>query len=262
MRISEAARYLGVSPETLRVLEKKGVLKPTFKTPGGHRRYSFDDIEKIGEIVVRETKPFFVDEDGATKIVAMWLKKKGFDVRTSRYRGPDIVAESANEKWVVEIKGDQESDIGLAVAADMAVGQILRRMEEYGDGYKYFIAAPTRVIARLPSNVMGHGIGVLLITEEGVEPLSEGSLNSIREVRSIAGGRNVVATKLGDMEYEFLQKLRRRIGAETDGEALRWAVQFTKWMTETRFISIPSPEVVERIYSAMREAAEEKEVNE
>ena len=33
-----AARF-GVSPETLRVWEQKGLMPPSRRTPGGHRRY-------------------------------------------------------------------------------------------------------------------------------------------------------------------------------------------------------------------------------
>ena len=37
--VSDAAHYLGISPETLRRWDQKGILKP-FRTKGGQRRYS------------------------------------------------------------------------------------------------------------------------------------------------------------------------------------------------------------------------------
>jgi putative resolvase len=46
LSISEAARYLGVFPLTLRNWEKKGMLK-AFRTLGGHRRFKKSELDKI-----------------------------------------------------------------------------------------------------------------------------------------------------------------------------------------------------------------------
>ncbi|MDD5347946.1 MAG: helix-turn-helix domain-containing protein [Candidatus Omnitrophica bacterium] len=46
MTISEAARFVGVLPLTLRNWEKKGMLRP-FRTLGGHRRFRKSDLERI-----------------------------------------------------------------------------------------------------------------------------------------------------------------------------------------------------------------------
>jgi len=46
LSIGEAARLLGVSPETLRNWHKKNLLQP-YVTPGGHRRYAKADIENL-----------------------------------------------------------------------------------------------------------------------------------------------------------------------------------------------------------------------
>ncbi|KKW26499.1 MAG: resolvase [candidate division Kazan bacterium GW2011_GWB1_52_7] len=44
--VSDAARYLGVSPETLRRWDQKGILKP-FRTKGGQRRYSLSILKSF-----------------------------------------------------------------------------------------------------------------------------------------------------------------------------------------------------------------------
>jgi len=44
--ISQAARYLGVFPLTLRNWQNKGMIKG-FKTLGGHRRFKKSDLDKI-----------------------------------------------------------------------------------------------------------------------------------------------------------------------------------------------------------------------
>ena len=47
--ISVAAELAGVHPQTLRIYERKGLIEP-FRTPGGTRRYSDEDLERLGLI--------------------------------------------------------------------------------------------------------------------------------------------------------------------------------------------------------------------
>jgi excisionase family DNA binding protein len=44
--ISEAAKYLGVTPLTLRNWDKKAKIR-VFRTPGGHRRFRKSDLDVI-----------------------------------------------------------------------------------------------------------------------------------------------------------------------------------------------------------------------
>lgn len=48
LKAREAARYLGVSLNTLYRMEQKGHLSP-FRTPGGHRRYSLEMLDRYLE---------------------------------------------------------------------------------------------------------------------------------------------------------------------------------------------------------------------
>lgn len=47
LRISEAANILSVSPWTLRIWDKKGILKPVRMGTRRDRRYKREDIQKI-----------------------------------------------------------------------------------------------------------------------------------------------------------------------------------------------------------------------
>jgi MerR family transcriptional regulator/heat shock protein HspR len=47
--ISVAAELAGMHPQTLRIYERKGLIDP-YRTPGGTRRYSQDDIERLALI--------------------------------------------------------------------------------------------------------------------------------------------------------------------------------------------------------------------
>lgn len=44
MTISQAARHLGVSSFLMKRWEAEGLLKPSARTPGGHRRYTEEDL--------------------------------------------------------------------------------------------------------------------------------------------------------------------------------------------------------------------------
>lgn len=47
--ISVAAEMAGVHPQTLRIYEREGLVDPA-RSPGGSRRYSMDDLERLREI--------------------------------------------------------------------------------------------------------------------------------------------------------------------------------------------------------------------
>jgi MerR family transcriptional regulator/heat shock protein HspR len=48
--ISVAAELTGVHPQTLRIYEREGLLDPA-RSPGGTRRYSTDDIDRLHQII-------------------------------------------------------------------------------------------------------------------------------------------------------------------------------------------------------------------
>jgi MerR family transcriptional regulator/heat shock protein HspR len=47
--ISVAAELAGVHPQTLRIYERRGLIQP-YRTPGGTRRYSQEDIDRLALI--------------------------------------------------------------------------------------------------------------------------------------------------------------------------------------------------------------------
>lgn len=48
--ISVAADLTGLHPQTLRIYEREGLVEPA-RSPGGTRRYSSDDIDRLHEIM-------------------------------------------------------------------------------------------------------------------------------------------------------------------------------------------------------------------
>lgn len=53
LSIGKAAKYLGVSAQTLRRWDEDGTFKATFRSPGDHRYYSLSDLEKKTKGVFR-----------------------------------------------------------------------------------------------------------------------------------------------------------------------------------------------------------------
>jgi MerR family transcriptional regulator/heat shock protein HspR len=66
--ISVAAELAGMHPQTLRIYERKGLLEP-FRTPGGTRRYSQDDIERLQ--LIQELTSQGLNLEGVRRVLAL-----------------------------------------------------------------------------------------------------------------------------------------------------------------------------------------------
>ena len=66
--ISVAAELVGMHPQTLRIYERKGLIEP-YRTPGGTRRYSEADLERLAAI--QELTEAGVGLEGVRRILAL-----------------------------------------------------------------------------------------------------------------------------------------------------------------------------------------------
>lgn len=66
--ISVAAELAGVHPQTLRIYERKGLIEP-YRTPGGTRRYSDEDLERLG--LIQELTSAGVNLEGVRRIIEL-----------------------------------------------------------------------------------------------------------------------------------------------------------------------------------------------
>ena len=66
--ISVAAELAGVHPQTLRIYERKGLIEP-YRTPGGTRRYSNEDLERLG--LIQKLTSAGVNLEGVRRILAL-----------------------------------------------------------------------------------------------------------------------------------------------------------------------------------------------
>ncbi|MCL1601343.1 MAG: MerR family transcriptional regulator [Actinomycetia bacterium] len=66
--ISVAAELVGMHPQTLRVYERRGLLDP-YRTPGGTRRYSQEDLDRL--LLIRDLSNAGVNLEGIKQILAL-----------------------------------------------------------------------------------------------------------------------------------------------------------------------------------------------
>ncbi|HVR31181.1 MAG TPA: helix-turn-helix transcriptional regulator [Acidimicrobiia bacterium] len=69
--ISVAAELAGMHPQTLRIYERKGLIDP-YRTPGGTRRYSQDDIERLA--LIQEMTEQGLNLAGVQKVMELQLE--------------------------------------------------------------------------------------------------------------------------------------------------------------------------------------------
>ena len=81
--ISVAAELAGVHPQTLRIYERRGLISPP-RTPGGTRRYSEDDLERLG--MIQELTADGVNLEGVRRIMEMRIEMERLQKQVARLR--------------------------------------------------------------------------------------------------------------------------------------------------------------------------------
>ncbi len=91
--ISVAAELAGVHPQTLRIYERKGLLRPE-RTDGGSRRYSQADIERLQRI--QELTAEGLNLAGVTRVLELeWrIAQLEGELNRTRYEAAETVADT------------------------------------------------------------------------------------------------------------------------------------------------------------------------
>ncbi len=92
--ISVAAEMAGMHPQTLRIYERKGLIEP-YRTPGGTRRYSASDIERL--TLIQELTNRGLNLEGVRQVLD--LKN---EVETLRGMVDELHAEIRNQQRDLE----------------------------------------------------------------------------------------------------------------------------------------------------------------
>jgi MerR family transcriptional regulator, heat shock protein HspR len=81
--ISVAAELAGVHPQTLRIYERKGLLEPA-RTQGGSRRYSEEDLHRLGRIA--ELTEAGLNLAGVKRVLALEAELERVQLELQRVR--------------------------------------------------------------------------------------------------------------------------------------------------------------------------------
>lgn len=81
--ISVAAELSGMHPQTLRIYERKGLIEP-YRTPGGTRRYSEEDLERLG--LIQELTSVGVNLEGVRRILELREDNRRLRAQVDRLR--------------------------------------------------------------------------------------------------------------------------------------------------------------------------------
>jgi MerR family transcriptional regulator, heat shock protein HspR len=92
--ISVAAELSGMHPQTLRIYERKGLIDP-FRTPGGTRRYSQEDIERLQ--LIQEMTAEGMNLEGVRRVLALQEENRRLKKKLDRLRDKVEEMEEAAE---------------------------------------------------------------------------------------------------------------------------------------------------------------------
>jgi len=104
IRISDAATRVGVSARTLRYYEELGLLTPSLYTAGGERRYTLDDLARLGRILelrevlgmnLDEIREFLTLETRLDEVKATYRANKGDTTKKARAVQKAMLQEAA-----------------------------------------------------------------------------------------------------------------------------------------------------------------------
>jgi len=108
--ISVAAELAGMHPQTLRIYERKGLIDP-YRTPGGTRRYSQDDIERL--TLIQELTSQGLNLEGVKQVLDLQTEVQRLRSDVADLRAAVEETRRAAERQAVEIHQSYRREIVL-----------------------------------------------------------------------------------------------------------------------------------------------------
>ena len=118
--ISVAAELAGMHPQTLRIYERKGLLDP-FRTPGGTRRYSQEDIEQLQ--LIQELTSQGLNLEGVKRVLSLQEENRRLKKKLDRLRDKVEEIEEASEKRLEDLERSFRHEIVLRSQVRPMYGQ-------------------------------------------------------------------------------------------------------------------------------------------
>ncbi len=121
--ISVAAELAGMHPQTLRIYERKGLIDP-FRTPGGTRRYSQDDIERLQ--LIQELTSEGLNLEGVRRVLNLQEENRQLKRKLSRLRDKLDDMEEEVERRIEDVARSHRREIVLRSQVANILGQVKR----------------------------------------------------------------------------------------------------------------------------------------
>ncbi len=117
--ISVAAELAGMHPQTLRIYERKGLLEPA-RTPGGTRRYSQEDIERLQ--LIQELTSQGLNLEGVRRVLALQEENRTLKRKVDKLRDKVEDLEEEMERTVEAVHRSYRHDIVLRSQLRSVIG--------------------------------------------------------------------------------------------------------------------------------------------
>ena len=118
--ISVAAELAGMHPQTLRIYERKGLLYP-FRTPGGTRRYSQEDIEQLQ--LIQELTSQGLNLEGVKRVLSLQEENRRLRKKLDRLRDKLDEMEEESERRLEDLSRSFRHEIVLRSQVRPMYGQ-------------------------------------------------------------------------------------------------------------------------------------------
>ncbi len=106
--ISVAAELAGVHPQTLRIYERRGLLRP-YRTPGGTRRYSQEDLDRLA--LIQELTEQGLNLEGVKKVLELRERVNRLERELGAVRRELSATEEEVEREIARVHRSYRRDI-------------------------------------------------------------------------------------------------------------------------------------------------------
>lgn len=118
--ISVAAELAGMHPQTLRIYERKGLVDPS-RTPGGTRRYSQEDIDRLQ--LIQDLTSQGLNLEGVRRVLALQEENRQLKARLNRLREHVSEVEHRAQLMVDDARRSQRHEIILRSSMRPPLGE-------------------------------------------------------------------------------------------------------------------------------------------
>jgi MerR family transcriptional regulator/heat shock protein HspR len=108
--ISVAAELAGVHPQTLRIYERRGLIMP-YRTPGGTRRYSQEDLNRLA--LIQELTEQGLNLEGVKKVLELRERVVKLEGELSAIKNELHAAEQEVDREIAKVHRSYRRDIIL-----------------------------------------------------------------------------------------------------------------------------------------------------